>query len=74
VASHDGAVFIGTSEDPAAILLATSPSSGIDAGATLKSVLTANGGRGGGSPRFAQGSLPSREALDAVLVSLEPML
>jgi len=70
VASHEGAIFIGTSDEPAALLLATSASSGIDAGATLKAVLAAAGGRGGGSPRFAQGSLPSSEALRTALTAL----
>ena len=70
VASHEGAIFIGASDEPAALLLATSASSGIDAGATLKAALAAAGGRGGGSPRFAQGSLPSSEALRAAMTAL----
>lgn len=40
------------------ILLAASPESGVDAGKQLKAVLLAHGGRGGGSPRLAQGTLP----------------
>ena len=74
VAAHDGAVFLGTTEDPAAILLLTSPSSGVDAGAVLKPLLSSHGGRGGGSPRLAQGSLPSREALAATLRALTEIL
>jgi alanyl-tRNA synthetase len=40
---------------------------GIDAGKLLKAALSQAGGRGGGNPRMAQGSLPSREALEQVL-------
>ena len=71
VAAHEGAIFVGASDEPAALLLATSSSSGIDAGTTLKGVLSATGGRGGGSSRFAQGSLPSRDAVPPALAALE---
>ena len=74
VAAHAGAIFIGAADEPPSILLATSPSSGMDAGAVLKQVLTASGGRGGGSPRLAQGSLPGREALATALTSLNGVL
>jgi len=50
-----------------AVLLAVSADSGIDAGKLLKAALAQAGGRGGGNPRMAQGSLPSREALEQVL-------
>jgi alanyl-tRNA synthetase len=74
VAALDGAVFVGSSEHPPSILIATSASSGIDAGATLKQVLVSTGGRGGGSPRLAQGSLPSGEALATALATLDGTL
>ncbi len=64
------AVFTGVLEDPPAVLLASSEDSGLDAGATLKAALAAAGGRGGGTARMAQGSVPSRELLDAVLARL----
>jgi alanyl-tRNA synthetase len=70
VASEDGAIFIGALDDPASIMLATSPSSGVDAGAVLKELLAASGGRGGGSARLAQGSLPSKEALMHTIAAL----
>jgi alanyl-tRNA synthetase len=70
VAAMEGAVFIGTSDDPPAVLLASSPSSGIDAGATLKAALNPLSGRGGGSPRLAQGSLPSADLLPSVIDSI----
>jgi len=65
------AVFVAALDDPPAVLLAVSAGSGadggIDAGKLLKAALTQAGGRGGGGPRMAQGSLPSREALEQVL-------
>ena len=70
VATQDGAIFVGALDDPASILLATSLSSGIDAGAVLKELLAASGGRGGGSARLAQGSLPSKEALMHTIAAL----
>lgn len=70
VAGHDDAIFLGSSNDPSAILLATSASSGVDAGATLKPLLASLGGRGGGSPRLAQGSLPGAEQVGLVIEAL----
>lgn len=51
----DGAVMVGTSED-----------SGLVAGAVLKPALAAAGGRGGGSPRMAQGAV-APDNLDSVV-------
>lgn len=61
------AVFIAASHSPPSILVATSTDSGIDAGKTLLPLLEKVGGRGGGSPRLAQGSAPSGEAVDEVI-------
>jgi len=61
------AVFVALLDDPPALLLAVSADSGMDAGKLLKEALTQAGGRGGGNQRMAQGSLPSREALEQVL-------
>jgi alanyl-tRNA synthetase len=61
------AVFIAALDEPPAVLLAVSADSGIDAGKLLKAALTQAGGRGGGNPRIAQGSLPGREALEQLL-------
>ncbi len=74
IAAHDDAIFIGALDNPASILFATSPSSSVDAGKVLKELLTASGGRGGGSPRIAQGSLPSKEALVSVIAALSQIL
>jgi alanyl-tRNA synthetase len=57
------AVLVGSLADPPTLLYATSPDSGVDAGAALKPLLAELGGRGGGSPRMAQGSVPNAEAL-----------
>jgi alanyl-tRNA synthetase len=65
-----GTVFLATSTDPAAVVLAAAEGTGVDAGATLKAALQAVGGRGGGSPRMAQGSVPDATALDAVVDAL----
>ena len=66
VAPLERALFVAIGGSPAAIHLATSADSGIDAGATLKLTLAAVGGRGGGSERVAQGTAPSAAALAEV--------
>jgi alanyl-tRNA synthetase len=64
------ALMIGVVVEPPAVLLAASEDSGVDAGRTLKEALVAVGGRGGGSPRLAQGTVPDRAALDRLLDAL----
>ncbi len=61
------AVFVAALDEPAAVLLAVSADSGLDAGKILKAVLTEAGGRGGGNARLAQGSLPNRAVLESTL-------
>ena len=51
-------------------MLAASEDAGIDAGKLLKAALTAAGGRGGGTPRMAQGGVPDASKLDAILAQL----
>jgi alanyl-tRNA synthetase len=63
-------LYVAAVESPPSLLVAASEDSGLDAGRILKDALSAAGGRGGGSPRLAQGSVPSREALETVLQSL----
>ena len=60
-AMNPGAVFFAVSSE--GFLLAAAKDSGINAGAVVKPLLAELGGRGGGSPQMAQGSLPSAEAL-----------
>ena len=64
------AVFIAASHTPPSVLLATSNDSGVDAGKTLRPLLERVGGRGGGSPRLAQGSAPTAAAVDEVVALL----
>jgi alanyl-tRNA synthetase len=61
------AVYAATFDEAKAILVAASDDSGVDAGQRLKAALAAAGGRGGGSPRLAQGSVPDAGALPGVL-------
>jgi len=70
--AQPGAVFVSAIEEPPAVLLAASKDSGVNAGEALKAALARVGGRGGGSARIAQGSAPSREALERVLDELCP--
>ncbi|HEX4230021.1 MAG TPA: alanyl-tRNA editing protein [Bryobacteraceae bacterium] len=62
------ALFVGA--NPMAVLVAASKDAGVDAGTVLKSALAALGGRGGGSPTLAQGSVPNECALEALMVAL----
>jgi alanyl-tRNA synthetase len=69
-AAQPQALLVAAIDDPPTLLVAASGDSGMDAGRLVKDAVAAVGGRGGGSPRLAQGSLPSRAALDAALESL----
>jgi alanyl-tRNA synthetase len=71
VTSMPLSVFVAAVSNPPAVLLATSPDTGIDAGAMLKSLLASVGGRGGGSARLAQGMVPGRAQLETLMESLE---
>jgi alanyl-tRNA synthetase len=70
-ASRPHAVFIATVASPATILVAASDDAGVDAGAVIKAALAAAGGRGGGSPRLAQGTVPNEQALAGVLAAVQ---
>ena len=59
-----------TNAEAGAVLMATAADTGIDAGQRLRTALQAVGGRGGGSPRVAQGAVPDPSQLHAVLVQL----
>jgi alanyl-tRNA synthetase len=72
--AQPGAALLAVSEDPPSVLLAVSEDAGLNAGALLKEHLAALGGRGGGAARLAQGSLPSREALDELVKRLSAYL
>jgi alanyl-tRNA synthetase len=66
VAALDQTRFVATLATPPTIFFATSADTGLDAGALLKRALGPVGGRGGGSPRLAQGTAPSADTLDQV--------
>ncbi len=68
------AIFLAPVENPPSILLAASQGSGVHAGDLLKGLLAAAGGRGGGNATLAQGSLPSKEALDQLVRTLASQL
>jgi alanyl-tRNA synthetase len=48
-------VALFTAASPALVVVASHPTAGLDAGATLKALVTQFGGRGGGKPDLAQG-------------------
>jgi alanyl-tRNA synthetase len=57
VAAEPKAVLILVSTP--SVVLGSSADSGVDVGALLKATIAAHGGKGGGSPRLAQGVVPS---------------
>ena len=69
-ASMPLAIFVGASASPPALVLATSLDSGVDAAGVLKGLLASVGGRGGGSATMAQGTVPGRTELEAVVTSI----
>ncbi len=63
-------VYGGFAGTPPTVVFAASEDSGENAGVRLKQALAAVGGRGGGSPRVAQGSVPDHDSAMRVLSSL----
>ena len=63
--------LVGVVTSPATVLVAASDDAGVDVGAVLKAALASAGGRGGGSPRLAQGSVPSANTLDVVVNAMQ---
>jgi alanyl-tRNA synthetase len=63
-------VYAGFAGTPPTVVFAASEDSGVNAGAVLKPVLAAVGGRGGGSPRVAQGSVPTAALAAAVVTTI----
>ncbi|HEX6052159.1 MAG TPA: alanyl-tRNA editing protein [Gemmatimonadaceae bacterium] len=64
-----GAILLGAVADPPAVLFGAAEDTGIDAGRTLREIVGRFGGRGGGSPRVAQGSAAA-EAIEPMLADL----
>lgn len=67
ITAGPGAVFCVTTQEPAALLLAASVDVGLHAGRVVKGAVEPLGGRGGGSPQVAQGSLPEPGRLGEVV-------
>jgi len=65
-----GVVFVGTVEGGTALAVGSHADTGYDAGGRLKAALALVGGRGGGSPRMAQGTVAEPAQLVAVLEAL----
>src|SRR5512143_1654857 len=63
-------VVVGVLRAPPSVLFAATEDSGVDAGRLLKERLAAVGGRGGGSPRMAQGGAPDSAAIESLVASL----
>ncbi len=63
-------VVMALSPSTGGVMLGASDGSGVDAGQALRAALQPVGGRGGGSPRLAQGSVPGKLQLDTVAQSL----
>ena len=61
---------VGALASPPSLFVSTSEDSGLDAGKLIKEQLSAVGGRGGGSPRIAQGSVPDASKVEGALSSL----
>jgi alanyl-tRNA synthetase len=64
------AIFVGGVCSPPAVVLAASADARVDAAGVLKGLLASVGGRGGGSATLAQGVLPGRSQLEAVIASI----
>jgi alanyl-tRNA synthetase len=63
-------MFAGSVATPPSVVFAASEDTGVNAGAVLKALLSEHGGRGGGSPRAAQGTVPDLTTLDTVISAL----
>ena len=64
------AVLVGTIGEPPSLLLATAEDTGLDAGRLLREGVSKVGGRGGGSSRIAQGSVPDSGRLTEAVASV----
>ena len=64
------AVLVGTISEPPSLLLATAEDTGLDAGRLLREGVSRVGGRGGGSSRIAQGSVPDAGRLSEAVASV----
>ena len=70
LAALGGCAVVVSNADLGGVMMATAEDTGIDAGQRLRTALQAVGGRGGGSPRLAQGAVPDPSRLPLVLDAL----
>jgi alanyl-tRNA synthetase len=63
-------LLVGAVAEPPSLMVASSEDAGLDAGKTLRDVVTRLGGRGGGSPRIAQGTVPDAGRLAEAVASI----
>lgn len=63
-------VVLAVSPTTGGVMLGAAEGTDMDAGKTLKAALQSVGGKGGGSPRIAQGSIPDRAQLDTIVHAL----
>jgi alanyl-tRNA synthetase len=64
---HPRVLFIGAQSDGSGLVVAATEDSSLDAAKLLREALVAVGGKGGGSPRLAQGAAPAAQARDDVI-------
>ncbi len=70
VAALAGTRFVGTIASPPLVVVAAHPESGCHAGTMLRAALAVVGGKGGGSPTFAQGTVEQSSDLAQVVATL----
>jgi alanyl-tRNA synthetase len=72
------AILVATTVEGNGLLVAATEDSGADAGKLVREALGSVGGKGGGSPRLAQGTAPSGDlatrALEIIRAALTPGL
>ena len=69
-ASQPRAVYVALLAEPGAVLVSASDDAGFDCGRRLREALMSVSGKGGGSPRLAQGSVPGGIGLDTIPAAL----
>ena len=67
-------ILAATTAEGNCLLVAASEDSGVDAGKLVRDALASVGGKGGGSPRLAQGTAPSPEHLRTALTVIRAAL
>jgi alanyl-tRNA synthetase len=72
--ANSRAAFLVWSVRPPSVLLAVSRDSGVQASDVLRPLLSERGGRGGGSDRIAQGSVPSADLLSEIVDAVRALL